>query len=85
MKKITLKLRNGSNDTRKFVITATDDMDNAKVAVILKKEHEYLNGKDPEGIYEIQGKTPETLLDYVCQKYGWTWEPFEFDIDLELH
>ena len=37
MKKITLKLRNGSNDTRKFVITATDDMDNAKVAVILKK------------------------------------------------
>lgn len=84
MKEITMKLRNGSNDTQKFVVMAADDMDNAKVAVILKKEHEYLNGKDSEGIYEIQGKTPETLLDYVCEKYGWTWKPFEFDIDLEL-
>ena len=38
-----------------------------------------------EDLYETVGRTPVTLLDYMCEKYGWKWEDFEFDIDLNFN
>ena len=53
-------------------------------AEIIKRTHSYLCTEDEEDIYGIQGRSPATLLDYVCEKYGWTWKPFVFDIDLYM-
>lgn len=33
----------------------------------------------------INGRNPVTLLDYICEKYGWSWSDFEFDIDLNFN
>lgn len=38
-----------------------------------------------EDLYGTVGRTPVTLLDYTCEKYGWKWEDFEFDIDLNFN
>lgn len=53
-------------------------------ATIIRRVHDYLCNEDTENVYKIQGKSPATLLDYVCEKYGWHWKPFDFDIDLSM-
>lgn len=46
------------------------------------KEHNFLC--DEENIYGNNGRNPVTLMDYICNKYGWDWNYLEYDIDLNL-
>lgn len=70
------------DDIRKFKLTVPSNVSEIEVADTLKKEHEYLDMEDEEDIYGLNGRDPVTLLDYICEKYGWSWSDFEFDIDL---
>lgn len=70
------------DDIRKFKLTVPSNVSEIEVADTLKKEHEYLDMEDKEDIYGLNGRNPVTLLDYICEKYGWSWSDFEFDIDL---
>ena len=86
----TLNLRtnffwDNGDDILEFKLTVPSNISEIEVADILKKEHEYLDMEDNEDIYEINGRSPVTLLDYVCEKYGWSWSDFEFDIDLDFN
>lgn len=88
MKNLNIKIdfgyEDGSETTGEFVLTVPYFSPALDVVDILKKEHEYLSKEDQENIYALYGKVPETLLDYVCEKYGWHWRNFGFDIEMKL-
>lgn len=48
------------------------------------KEHYYLCSDDKEDTYGVKGRTPSTLLDYICEKYNWQWDIINFDIDISV-
>ena len=87
----TLNLRmnffwDDGDDIKCFKLTVPDDTTDDEVIDILKKEHEYLCTDDDEDIYFNKGRNPETLLDYVCDKYyGWSCSDLQYDIDLNFN
>jgi len=69
-------------------ITVPSNLSKDDVMRILQETHASLD-RDysdafEESIYGTQGREPEVLLEYVCQKYGWNWELEEPDIELCL-
>lgn len=50
----------------------------------LLKAHKYLCEEDETDIYGRLGRTPCTLVDYVCKKNGWQFHDLEYDIDLNF-
>jgi hypothetical protein len=87
MKTYTIRLNffwDDGNDMREFKITVPGNITEGKITEILLKEHKYLSVDDKEDFYGIQGRDPETLVDYVCEKYNWQWQEFEYDIDLNF-
>lgn len=72
-------------DVWHFILTVPKEVDECAVSEILKKEHDFLVNEDTEEIYEINGRSPVTLLDYVCDKYNWSWRDLEFDIEINLN
>lgn len=88
MKKLNLRINffwDDCDDIWEFVLTVPENVTELEVSEILIKEHNYLNMEDDEDLYGIQGRNPVTLLDYICEKYGWNWADFEFDIDLNFN
>ena len=87
MKTINLRINffwDDGDDMQEFALTIPSNVCEIEVVDILEKEHDYLCTEDEEDIYGVQGRNPETLLDYVCEKYGWSYKTFEFDIDINL-
>ena len=58
-------------------LTVPDDVSEIEVAEILKKAHE---DKD---VYK-DGYCPYTLLNYICEKQGWLFSEFPFDVELDF-
>lgn len=67
------------NDTKQVVIETPDDVSVDVVTDALNKGHEYLCFEDEEDRYGNDGREPETLVGYVCRKYGWKWRRLGFD------
>ena len=87
MKKYNLKINFvwlDKDDTRKFTIEVPENVTIKEIIKTLTQAHEYLDMEDSEGLYEIIGRNPTTLLDYICNKNKWKWKNFEFDIDMEF-
>ena len=72
------------NDTGEFIIVVPNDVTVEEIEKILSDSHNYLCDEDEDGWYDEAGREPETLLNYVCEKYGWKCEELEFDIDMEF-
>jgi hypothetical protein len=72
------------DDIKEVKIYVPENISDLEVAEILLKEHKFLCKDDDEDFYGTQGKNPETLLDYVCEKYDWRWKEVSFDIDLNF-
>lgn len=87
----TLNLRinffwDDGDDMEIFELTVPSNVSNAEILDALKKEHEYLCKEDEEDVYGKTGRTPETLLNYICDKYyGWSWRDFQYDIDVNFN
>lgn len=87
----TLNLRinffwDDGDDMEAFELTVPSNVSNAEILDTLKKEHEYLCEEDEEDVYGKTGRTPETLLNYICNKYyGWSWRDFQYDIDVNFN
>lgn len=60
-----------------IIVTVPDDVSEIEVAEILKKAHE---DKD---VYK-DGYCPYTLLNYICEKQGWLFSEFPFDVELDF-
>jgi hypothetical protein len=78
-----------------FNITVPYNVTEDEVKEVLLKSHKLLDNclcsDCPEGseckaedLYENAGKTPITLLNYICKKYNWEWKHFDFDIDISF-
>lgn len=54
----------------------------------IHNDHDYLCFDDETDYYGINGRTPESLLNHLCDEVhegeGWSWSGLEMDIDLEL-
>ncbi len=40
--------------------------------------------EDSEDLYGTMGRTPTTLLNYLCNRNGWRWQELPFDIDMNF-
>lgn len=60
-------------------IVVPDNVGIEEVKEVLIKTH-----TEDDFIYNKDGKSPCVLLDYINEKYGWGWEVFSFDIDLNM-
>lgn len=58
-------------------IQIRDNVSEIEVAEIFKKTHE---DKD---VYK-DGYCPYTLLNYICEKQGWLFSEFPFDVELDF-
>jgi len=62
--------------------------DEQTIMELLQTTHEYLCTKDQTDYYGTNGRTPEALLDYVCEHCvatgKWRWAALKPDIELEL-
>lgn len=88
MRELKLKMSflwDNENDVKEFILEVPDEISNIYVTNVLRKEHEYLCTKDEKDIYGIVGRSPETLIDYVCKKYGWGRGNLLFDIDMDFN
>ena len=70
----TLNLRinffwDDGDDMETFELTVPSNVSNEEILDVLKKEHEYLCEEDEEDVYGKTGRTPATLLNYICDKY----------------
>ena len=67
-----------------FNLVVPDHVSKMEIENILNKEHHFLCLEDEEDRYGIEGRCPETLLEYVCEKYDWKYEGLKFHIDMEF-
>ena len=72
------------DDMEAFMLIVPDNIDDNDVFNILQKEHKYLSEEDEDDLYGIRGRNPHTLIEYICQKYGWKSNDFSFDIDVNM-
>lgn len=88
MKKYNLRIDffwDDGDDMWEFKIEVPENVTVEEIENILFETHTYLDMEDEIDLYGTNGRTPVTLLDYICKKYGWKWEDFEFDIDLDFN
>lgn len=70
--------------TERFVVTVLEGVDGIDIATALEDGHIYLLDKNNENSYEKLGKTPQTLLNYVCENKKWKWELLMCDIEINF-
>lgn len=61
----------GSSEIWKFIVFSSDTVEFV-TSLILKTQK------------ELNFESPVELMDYVCDVYGWIWEDFEYDIEIEM-
>ena len=94
MKKYNMRINfirdlcDGENDVWDCIIIVPDDVTIEKIKEELVKAHQYLdneeaNNEDDEW-YSQDGRVPETLVQYVCEKHNWAYEEIKYDIDVEF-
>lgn len=66
-------------------MTVPENISIGDVYIILSDEHNYLdNIKNDVSVYSEKGRTPDTLLNYVCEKYAWTWSEIKAEIEIKF-
>ena len=73
------------DDMRSFKLTVPENISDDEIMDVLKKEHEYLCTEDEDDIYGVKGRNPDVLLEYICNKHGWAWFDFQYDIDVNFN
>lgn len=88
MKKYNIRLNffwDDGDDMKEFVLIVPIDVMLSEVNQAIVDAHHFLCFEDEEDLYGSLGRTPETLIEFVCQKHrGWFWKEMEFEIDLNL-
>lgn len=80
MKKYNLRVNfpwNGMYDMWEFRITVPNNVTVEEVTEALLKAHDDFKK-------ECSDASPVELLDYVNGEYGWQWEDFYYDIELDM-
>lgn len=87
MKKICITLKfnwDDGQDVKTMAVEVPKDVSLNKVMEEFEQGHEFLCDEDEEDRYGRDGRCPDTLAAYVCEKNGWTYSGLEVDGELEL-
>lgn len=88
MKKYNMRINffwDDEDDMLEFVFIVPNYVSIENIKETLVKTHHFLDFEDETDIYGINGRCPSTLIDYICEEYGWNWENFSFDIDMNFN
>lgn len=72
------------DEMESYTITVPDQVTLSDVENKLCENHKFLCENDEKDTYDIEGRTPDTLLRYTCEKEGWTYEELSYDLDLNF-
>lgn len=70
--KITFRWDDG-DETKIVNIYTPRETNDDDIKKALRETHDYLCLQDETDIYGTAGRTPETLVDYLCEQKGWSW------------
>lgn len=73
-----------SCDTTGYIVYLPSNLSLEDFRTILKNIHNYLCCDDEEDIYGINGRTAETLLAYVSEKYGIKYKQLAYDLEMDF-
>lgn len=88
LKKITVKLNflwDTEIVTTEVSITVPNTETPETVMKAINEAHSYLCFEDDTDIYGVNGRTAQSLLDYVCEEHNWTWEEINFEIEMNFN
>lgn len=88
MKRFSMRINyfwDDEDDMWEFVIVVPNNVTIEEIKETLIKTHDFLDMEYETNLYGTTGRSPVTLLDYVCEEYGWEWEDFSFDIDMNFN
>lgn len=71
-------------DSRTIILTVPKNMTDEDIITVIKDSHRILC-EDESGadIYGTEGRSPETLMNYVHDTHGWSWRDVDFALDLD--
>ena len=73
------------DDTREYHLSVPETLTDDEIMEILGKEHDALSMDDElSDIYGYEGRNPDTLMKYVCEKYHWEFGLIDYALDLVL-
>lgn len=82
--KVTFTWDDG-NDSLLVSLSVPENTTLDDIPSILHEEHDFLDsGEYEECLYENNGRNAESLLSYVCEKCGWSWEESKEDMEVVL-
>lgn len=87
MKNYLIKLRflyDDADETGFFTIKVPENVSLDHVKKTLGRTHDELDSEDGPDVYGAYGRTPETLVEHVCEKNGWHYKKIKFDASLCL-
>lgn len=71
-------------ESRTIVLTVPKDVTDEDIIAVIKDCHRVLcEDEDDMDIYGTEGRSPETLMNYVCEVRGWSWKDVNFALDLD--
>lgn len=77
-------IENDPTDNNLFQITVPSTVSKFDINRIIRTEHTILDEDPEQTIYGSGGRNPETLLDFICQKYNWSYKPLQKDLSISL-
>lgn len=69
-------------DTIELELTVPGNVSDEEIYATIITTHNWLCVEDPNNTYELSGRTPETLMNYVCARNGWIWEQTVYDLEI---
>lgn len=72
------------DEMESYTIIVPDQVTLSDVEDKLYENHKFLCENDEEDRYGIEGRNPNTLLRYTCEKEGWTYNELSYDLDLNF-
>lgn len=70
-------------DSDIYQVTLAANVKPNHIAKIIRKEHELLC-EDDNSIYNTNGRTPESLIQYLNEKYHWNCKKLEYAVTIDL-
>lgn len=74
MHRYTLSIQWRPNEKPYKMVVISDESKENTTRMIQNYQH----------VYDIELDSPVELMDAVCDTYGWQWEDFEYDIEIQF-
>ena len=63
-------------DSSVVLVDVPKDIGKEDVIEAIRKAHDYLDQGGQDRLYDNEGRTARSLMEYIHKRHGWDWEPF---------